>query len=143
MVIRSSSIGVPTESATEGAAEKSVLMEMLPLKYKLLNMKPSAWNNITFIKEISLGKILFKKCHIFYNEMSYFSIGSLELENPNSTDSHFEGEIIYSFPTQTNTTFLSNYPINGLPVEMSDEADETKNFIVGSINKNSFNSVRC
>lgn len=59
-------------------------------------------------------------------------LGNIELENSNDVDQHVEGELRYSFPVETNITFLSSYPINGLPVVISDESDGKKNFIVGS-----------
>ncbi|KAJ6647289.1 hypothetical protein Bhyg_02511 [Pseudolycoriella hygida] len=108
LVVRNSSIG----SASEADPFSEVLIEMLPINYKLIDMKRSAWNNITFIETVSLG--------------------DSKLDNPSDVEKHIEGEIIYSFPIESNVTFLSNYPIKGLPVEMSDGPDDGKHFIVGS-----------
>jgi len=110
LVVRNSSIGGPSESESKFDPFSEVLIEMLPIGYRLVNLKPSTWNNNTFIKTVSLGNV--------------------ELENSKDAEQHIEGELSYSFPIETNITFLSSYPINGLPVEMAD--DERKNFIVGS-----------
>jgi len=122
LVVRNLSISGPSESSGNKVdALLEVLFEMLPVRYQLTNMTASAWNNITFIKPISLGKI--------------------ELENANDTDGHIEGDLSYSFPIETNTTFLSSYPIAGLSVEMLDESDVKKNFIIGSTNTYIFNDT--
>lgn len=56
----------------------------------------------------------------------------MNIENREEVDKHIEGELGYSFSIETNITFLSNYPINGLPVELTDETDRRKDFVVGS-----------
>lgn len=53
LVVRNLSIGVGNEA--ESFSE--VLIEVLPLSYKLINMKPSTWNNHTFIKTVLLGTV--------------------------------------------------------------------------------------
>lgn len=57
LVVRNSSIGGPNESESVDPFSE-VLIEMLPIKYRLVDMKPSAWNNNTFIKTVSLGDLL-------------------------------------------------------------------------------------
>lgn len=74
------------------------------------------------------------KCFVF--------IGNTELENSNDTEQHIEGDIKYNFPIKTDVTFLSSYPINGLPVEMIDESDKNINFNVGSSNSYIYENVR-
>lgn len=102
-------------------------------------MKPSAWNNNTFIKTVSLGETT--PIRIFNKSKRLTSTGNIELENSDDTERHIEGDLSYSYPIETNITFLSSYPINGLLVEMSDESDESKNFIVGSTNTYVYNNV--
>lgn len=75
------------------------------------------------------------------NENILLSLGNIELENSNDTERHIEGDLSYSFPIETNITFLSGYPIKGLPVEMNDASDKRKNFIVGSTNTYRYNNV--
>lgn len=68
----------------------------------------------------------------------FIAVGNIVLENSEEAERHIAGELSYSFPIETNITFLSNYPINGLPVEMS---DEKQNFIIGSGTTYLFKSV--
>lgn len=137
MVVRNLSIGGPSESESKVDPFSEVLIQMLPIRYKLVNMKPSAWNNNTFIKTVALGKPC--SIHILDNFKRCIIVGNIELENSEEAERHIEGELRYSFPIETNTTFLSSYPINGLPVEMT--SDERKNFIVGSGITYLFNNV--
>ncbi|KAG4071878.1 hypothetical protein HA402_006039 [Bradysia odoriphaga] len=120
LVVRNSSIGGPSESENQ-APISEVLIEILPIKYKLVSLKRSAWTNSTFINTVSLGNVV--------------------IENPEDTEKHIDGELSYSFPIQTNITFLSSYPINGLPVELSDESDRRKDFTVGSGSSYLYNST--
>ncbi|XP_037033118.1 uncharacterized protein LOC119072075 [Bradysia coprophila] len=121
LVVRNSSIGGPSESENQADPISEVLIEVLPIKYKLVNLKRSAWTNSTFINTVSLGDIV--------------------IENPEDAEKHIDGELTYSFPIQTNITFLSSYPINGLPVELSDESDRRKDFTVGSGSSYLYNST--
>lgn len=112
LVVRNSSIGGPSESENKSDPISEVLIEMLPIRYKLVNLRRSAWTNSTFVKTVSLGDI--------------------NIENPEDAEKYVEGGLSYSFSIETNITFLSSYPITGLPVELSDESDRRKDFTVGS-----------